>query len=279
MLTDVDLDLAPGEIATLTGGNGSGKSTLLRLLVGLSRPTSGTIAGRPAVVGYVPERFPSDERMSARSYLRHLGRIRGLGGAEAADRAAELLARLALAGGPDTALRLLSKGNAQKVALAQALLVPPALLVLDEPWSGLDVAAHGELRRMIAEVAEAGGAIMVADHSGAINELTVSAGYRIDGGRLVHRTPEPTTAATLVTLVPPAEPGHLDQPDHLDWLAVDGVRTVTRTGHDGSVALRVDRDRADQLLLDALHKGWSVLGVWRDERLGPSRDKDQGDPR
>jgi ABC-type multidrug transport system ATPase subunit len=137
VLQDVDLEIPAGEVAAIAGANGSGKSTLLRLLVGLSRPTRGTVTGQPEVIGYVPDRFPSNERLSAMEYLTHLGRIRGLSTSVAAARGDQLLDRLALAGGKHSPLRTLSKGNAQKVALAQALLVAPQLLVLDEPWSGI----------------------------------------------------------------------------------------------------------------------------------------------
>ncbi|HWE90506.1 MAG TPA: ABC transporter ATP-binding protein [Pseudonocardiaceae bacterium] len=275
VLSGVDLDVAAGQIVAVAGDNGSGKSTLLRMLVGLSRPTTGEIAGRPAVVGYVPERFPPDERLSARSYLRHLGRVRGLHRAGAAARADELLDRLSLAGGVDTPLRLLSKGNAQKVALAQAMLVPPELLVLDEPWSGLDVAAHGELARMIEEVAAAGGAIMFTDHGGAINTfngVAVSAGYRIAGGRLTGVVPssaEIVVADVAVVLL--ESPPDLDEPD---WPAgglpfADGV--LAATADDRRVTLRVAGGSVDQILLDALNKGWSVVGVRREDDRGDGR--------
>jgi ABC-type multidrug transport system ATPase subunit len=117
------------------------------------------VSGQPEVIGYVPDRFPPNERLSAMEYLTHLGRIRDLRTSVAAARADQLLDRLALVGGKHSALRTLSKGNAQKVALAQALLMPPQLLVLDEPWSGLDVSAHGTLAAIIADVAGTGGAV------------------------------------------------------------------------------------------------------------------------
>ncbi|MFC7480185.1 ATP-binding cassette domain-containing protein [Luedemannella flava] len=125
VLDGVNLTVAPGDVVGVVGANGCGKSTLLRIMVGLSTPTAGTVTGRPAVVGYVPEKLPGHGRVSARAYLTHLGRIRGLSGRQAAGRARELLDRLSLVGGAGTSLRRLSKGNAQKVALAQALLVPP----------------------------------------------------------------------------------------------------------------------------------------------------------
>ncbi|TDB81988.1 ATP-binding cassette domain-containing protein [Micromonospora sp. KC721] len=125
---------------------------LLKVLVGLLTPTAGTVTGRPPRVGYVPERFPSHQRMPATSYLVHMGRIGGLPARRSHDRAGKLLRRLELVGGADTPLRQLSKGNAQKVAIAQALMVPPDLLVLDEPWSGLDESAHGTFAELLCEV-------------------------------------------------------------------------------------------------------------------------------
>lgn len=141
MLQDVDLEIPTGEVAAIAGANGSGKSTLLRLLVGLSRPTRGTVSGQPEVIGYVPDRFSPQERMSAMEYLTHLGRIRGLSTRVASARADQLVDRLALVGGKPSPLRTLSRGNAQKVALAQALPVQPQLLV-----ANLIVEVAGDLR-------------------------------------------------------------------------------------------------------------------------------------
>ena len=136
ILRDVHLAIRPGEVVAVLGGNGAGKSTLLRIAAGLSRPSAGRVTGGPRPIGYVPDRFAAHQHMSALGYLTHLGRIRGLGRGTAQRRAGQLLERLALVGGGRSALRTLSKGNTQKVALAQALLVPPRLLVLDEPWAG-----------------------------------------------------------------------------------------------------------------------------------------------
>lgn len=128
VLQKVDLEISAGEVVAIAGANGSGKSTLLRLLAGLSRPTSGSVSGQPEVISYVPDRFPPNERLSAMECLTHLGRVRGLRTSVAAARADQLLDRLELVGGKHSPLRTLSKGNAQKVALAQALLVAPQLL-------------------------------------------------------------------------------------------------------------------------------------------------------
>jgi ABC-type multidrug transport system ATPase subunit len=254
VLSDVTMGLEPGDVTAIAGGNGSGKSTLLRILVGVSRPTAGTVTGRPERIGYVPERFPSDERLTARSYLTHMARIRGLSRREAARTVERLLDRFALAGGRDTALRRLSKGNLQKVGLAQALLTPPELLVLDEPWSGLDQSAHGVLAAVMAECAEGGGTVVFTDHRDAVVQTNATCVYRIDDGRVspVDLT-APRPATLTVRLV-------LEAPDDADADAV--LRTALSADWQGSrVLVRAAKQDVDGLLLAALRRGWSVTRV------------------
>ncbi|MDR7278034.1 ABC transporter ATP-binding protein [Catenuloplanes atrovinosus] len=254
VLDDIDLVIYPGEVVGVIGGNGSGKSTLLRIVAGLSPVTSGTVVARPRAIGYVPERFPTQARVSARSYLTHIGRIRGLGTRAARARADELLSRLALVGGANAELRRLSKGNAQKVAVAQALMVPPQLLVLDEPWSGLDAAAHEVLAELIAETAREGGAVVFTDHREAVVSASASVIYRIAGGRL--STAPSGEALAFVELVDAA----LDAPEP-DWWRLPGVLEAGR--EDAVVTLEIVAKYADELIFQALGNGWSVQSVRR----------------
>jgi ABC-type multidrug transport system ATPase subunit len=258
VLREVDLALAAGAAVTITGANGSGKSTLLRLLAGVSRPTRGTITGRPEVVGYVPDRFPAGDAMSAVAYLAHMGRIRGLPGNR---RGLELLDRLELAGGVRTPIRALSKGNAQKVALAQALLVPPGLLVLDEPWSGLDAAAHGVLGDILGEVTGRGGTVVFTDHREAIGRRHAWVAYGISEGR-VSRLAQPEVVAAEPARIVLADPAGQARP--LDWGRVPGVLTAGATGP--RLHLTVQDTQSDGLLLTALRHGWSVEEVRRCRR-------------
>jgi ABC-type multidrug transport system ATPase subunit len=262
ILAQVDLRVEPGEVVGVVGGNGSGKSTLLKIIVGLTAPTSGTVSGRPHATGYVPERFPAAGRIPALSYLKHMGRIRGMGTRDTERRARILLDRLALVGGPQTPLRQLSKGNAQKVALAQALLVPPELLVLDEPWSGLDADAHEVLVDLIEETARDGGAVLFTDHREAIVGANATTVYRITGGHLAPEHARPTieprplydvAEVELFPLAPAA--------DHPDWLRLPGVLDARQ--QRSSVLVRINGDRCDALLVDAIKNGWSVASVKR----------------
>lgn len=185
VLSDITLTFPPGQVSAVLGRNGSGKSTLLRIVAGVLAPTSGRVDGRPRVVGYVPERFPSRLRMPARAYLRHMGRIRGMSTAAAGARSTHLLERLEFVGGQDTPIAELSKGNAQKVALAQAFLVPPGLLVLDEPWSGLDPAVHGILIGLVGAARDDGAVVVLTEHRPAVVEQVATDIYHLVNGTLV----------------------------------------------------------------------------------------------
>ncbi|NEY36671.1 ATP-binding cassette domain-containing protein [Streptomyces sp. PRKS01-65] len=274
VLVDVDLQVPPGAVVAVAGGNGSGKSTLLRILAGVSRPTSGRVSGRPPRVGYVPDRFTAHDRLPALAYLTHMGRVRGMPGDRARARAHHLLDRLALVGGEQAPLRTLSKGNAQKVALAQALLVVPDLLVLDEPWSGLDVAAHAVLAELLGEVAGQGGTVVFTDHREAVAAQRADHAYVVRDGRLAPQDGgrPPDGAGTVeVVLSPPA--GGV-RPAAPDWRALPGVTDTARRGE--ALVVRVGRGHSDAVLLTALRLGWSVDGVGpvppgRDDRANGRR--------
>ncbi|MFD2418042.1 ATP-binding cassette domain-containing protein [Amycolatopsis pigmentata] len=228
VLTGVTLEIAPRQMIGVVGTNGSGKSTLMRLVAGLSRPTTGTVEGIPSV-GYVPDRFPGGTRMSALSYLRHLGRIGKVSDVD--KKATELLERLALEGGPRAPLRELSKGNAQKVGIAQALLGEPELLVLDEPWSGLDPAAHTVLAELLAEAKERGAGVIFTEHRDDLARAHTSEVFELSGGTLHEASAEPS------------------------------ARIVLRNPGGRLVTSNVPLGRSDEVLLKALQRGWSVVRV------------------
>ncbi|MGP8298401.1 ATP-binding cassette domain-containing protein [Streptomyces inhibens] len=186
VLRDVHLEVPPRALVRVEGTNGSGKSTLLRLFAGIDRPSTGRITGRPRSA-YVPERFPAALPFTAAGYLTHLGRIHGLRGPEAARRATEWLERFGAAGHARTRLAELSKGTSQKVAVAQALLAEPELLVLDEAWTGLDRGAREELDRAVAERVAAGGTVVFVDHDPQRLAGAADARYRVADGRLLPR--------------------------------------------------------------------------------------------
>ncbi|MGW6899136.1 ATP-binding cassette domain-containing protein [Streptomyces sp. NPDC054919] len=185
MLREVDLDLPAHTLIRIEGANASGKSTLLRLLAGIDAPTEGRITGRRPRTAYVPERFPAALPFTAAGYLVHLGRIHGLRTAEATARAQAWLARFGAADHARTPLSELSKGTSQKVAVTQALLAEPELLVLDEAWTGLDTAARDELDRAVAERVTAGATVVFVDHDPRRLAGVIDTTHRVEGLGLV----------------------------------------------------------------------------------------------
>ncbi|MFC0529494.1 ATP-binding cassette domain-containing protein [Phytohabitans kaempferiae] len=163
--------VGPGEAVAVVGRNGAGKSTLLRLAAGLLRPRRGAVHDRPATTGYVPERFPADQPFTARRYLLGMAAIHGLAPADARHAVGEWAERLHLGRLLDTPLAELSKGSAQKVGLIQGLVHRPDLLILDEPWEGLDAATRAEVPLIVADALDRGGRVLISDHLGGAGTL------------------------------------------------------------------------------------------------------------
>lgn len=165
----------PGEILGYLGPNGSGKSTTVRLLVGLMTPSSGDVLwnGQSVFndlvayrrqVGYVPEEPHLYTHLTAPEYLRLVAGLRDLD-RKASDRKIErFLELLGLADHQYSTLAAFSKGMRQKVLIAAALLHDPPLIVLDEPFSGLDVGAALMLRALIRQLADQGRTILMSSH-------------------------------------------------------------------------------------------------------------------
>jgi ABC-type multidrug transport system ATPase subunit len=197
VLRAAELGLEPGEAAVILGPNGAGKSTLLQLAAGVLKPERGSVVDRPPVVGWVPERFPADQPFTARAYLTRMAAVRG-----AAVNVDQWAARLNCERYLDVKLADLSKGTAQKIGLIQALLVRPGLLVLDEPWEGLDAQTRDEVPSIVAEVLAAGGSVLVSDHRGETARLPGARTWRVDAGAV---TPVgPASEHCVIELAVPA---------------------------------------------------------------------------
>ena len=160
-LDDFSLDVAPGEIFGLIGPNGAGKTTFIRILTGYWLAPEGDV--RVDGVSVTRERFRVQARLgyaceqpklyadhTVEQFLRFMGEVRGLGGARLRQAMGLSIERMGLEPVRKRRIGVLSKGFRQRVALAQALLHDPALLVVDEPTVGLDPAQQIELRRIIA---------------------------------------------------------------------------------------------------------------------------------
>ncbi|MDI3402313.1 ATP-binding cassette domain-containing protein [Streptomyces cavernicola] len=255
VLRGVDLDVPAGALLRISGANGSGKSTLLRLLAGIDAPSEGRIHGRPRTA-YVPERFPSALPFTAIGYLTHLGRVHGLRGPVADARARAWLERFGADGHAGTQLRELSKGTSQKVAVAQALLAEPELLILDEAWTGLDTAARAELDLAVGELTSTGATAVYVDHDPRRLAGAVDAAYRVDGAALVPDTATSSEPAPQVTVLARGRagvslPGGLPEGTHAELDAA------------GSARLTVPAAHSDTLLRTLLHADppWHIRAV------------------
>jgi ABC-type multidrug transport system ATPase subunit len=172
-LYPLDLAVRSGECLVVLGHPGAGKTTLLHLLAGLTRPTAGRalLLGRAADVpstraclGFVPESPSLPPTLRGLDLLLLRGRLHGLTAREAARRSLELLTRLGMEDQGERPIAHMSAGARQRVSLAQALLRRPEVLLLDDPFAGLDRASREAFMALVRDVRAAGTTILVATH-------------------------------------------------------------------------------------------------------------------
>lgn len=171
----VDFEVPAGRIVGLVGNNGAGKTTTLKMLCGILEPTSGTatVDGQSTLepqarrrIGFLPEDSPLYDDQTPLQYLAFFGRVYGIPRRQARQHAERLLRDLRLdASYWKRPIGQLSKGSARKVAIARALLHQPAVLILDEPASGLDPATRRELDLVLGGLRDGGQAILLSAHN------------------------------------------------------------------------------------------------------------------
>ena len=169
---DLDLEIEPGTVYGLLGPNGSGKTTTIRMMMGILLPDSGRVElfggapdfGRRSRVGYLPEERGVYEKMKVLDQLVFFGEIRGLARPLARTRAGEWLERLGLGEWASKKVQALSKGMQQKVQFISTVLHDPELLILDEPFSGLDPINQDVLEEIVLDEKERGKTILFSTH-------------------------------------------------------------------------------------------------------------------
>ncbi|HEX9122651.1 MAG TPA: ATP-binding cassette domain-containing protein [Actinomycetota bacterium] len=192
-LDGATFSVAPGRIVGFLGPNGAGKTTTMRAVFGLVRPDRGDVRWKGAPVGpeerarfgYMPEERGLYSKMKVGEQLAYLAELSGLSGAKAKDAAARWLERLGLGDRADARLEELSHGNQQRVQLAAALVHEPELVVLDEPFSGLDPLGVESLAEMLVQTAVTGVAVVFSSHQLDLVEDVCQDVVIIDHGRIV----------------------------------------------------------------------------------------------
>ena len=207
-LSDLSLEIPGGALFALVGPNGAGKTTAIGLLTGLLSPTSGRtflagidVAREPvaakAILGFVPDRPYLWPKWTPRETLRFVGAVFGRRGAKLEDRIDAELAAFDLTEFGGQRNETLSHGTRQRVALAQAFLHDPEVLVLDEPMVGLDPLAQRGLTERLKAHAAAGAAVLLTTHQLALaEEIATDAGLLVDGRLVARGKPRSLVTAT-----------------------------------------------------------------------------------
>lgn len=172
VLDDVSFEVAPGRLTGFVGGNGAGKTTTMRIVLGLLSADGGSVALDGAAVsaedrrrfGYMPEERGLYPKMKVQEQIVYLARLHGFGKADAEARATALLTELGLGERLNDTIESLSLGNQQRAQIAASLVHDPEVLILDEPFSGLDPLAVDVVAGVLQSAASQGAAILFSSH-------------------------------------------------------------------------------------------------------------------
>ena len=256
----LDMHVEPGEIFGFLGGNGAGKTTSLRMILDIIRPTSGTIEvlghapGQESAekIGFLPEERGLYPNMKAIDTITYFGELKGMDAKDARAEGMALLERFDLSDRAASPISDMSKGMAQKVQLATALVNRPELLILDEPFSGLDPVNQQLLEAEILRAAGRGSAVVFSTHIMQHAErlcdrlLILRKGVKKFEGDL----------AAAQALVPPT----VRLTTRADLSAVAGIAALRRLDSDGDWT-RYEVDLADGLEPGTILEQFTASGV------------------
>lgn len=260
-LEDMTFDVRAGEMFGFVGSNGAGKTTAMRIALGVLAADSGEVRwnGAPLTlhtrrrIGYLPEERGLYPRMRVSAHLAYLGELHGMKRARARDAAQEWISRLGLAERRHEEVRQLSLGNQQRVQFAAALIHNPEVLVLDEPFSGLDPVAVDSMSTILREQCAAGVPVLFSSHQlDLVQRLCDRVGIVSEGRMVANGTVDQlreTGRVRLIVHAPHAEPG---------WAgAVPGASTIAE--NDGRTVVELAGDADDQDVLRAAMATGPVL--------------------
>ncbi len=199
---DLSFEVRAGEIFALLGPNGAGKTTTIKMILGMLRPDSGYVTfqgteisiedcSHKSRIGYVPESCALYENLTGMEYLKFVGHLHHLPEEEMQQKAEQMLEALGLTDSAGKLIREYSKGMKQKILIASALMHDPDLIILDEPFSGLDANAVSVFKELFKEQARQGKALIFCSHVLEVVERLVDRILIVkDGKALAAGTPE-----------------------------------------------------------------------------------------
>lgn len=252
ILDRIDLTIERGQSIALLGRNGTGKSTLLRIIGGLTTISSGAIKyAKDIKFNYIPEHFPK-MNITGMQYLRHMGLIEQIPDQIWKDQCLELVRAFHMENMLELPLKTLSKGTLQKVAVIQALLTKPDVLLLDEPLSGQDMQSQKKFISMINEIKQQGVTIIMSCHEMFLVNQISDIAYEIRKCKL-----EPITITKEV--------------DYDILLFMNSSQAVlnptitelaeTVVTHQNEIKLVVGRDRSNDIILQMLKDGFVLRSM------------------
>ena len=242
----LDLSIPTGSVCGYLGPNGAGKTTTIRMVMSIIYPDSGSIEvlGRKSAIeskdriGYLPEERGLYRKMKVGEFLTYIGRLKGLhAGAGLTKRVDGWLERIELADVRKKKCEQLSKGMQQKVQFVAAIIHDPELVILDEPFSGLDPVNARLLRTLIDEMRSAGKTIIFSTHVLASAEALCDRVFMINKGRKVLDGPMDAIRAKFDPKTIVVEPVEASDADAINRRieTIPGVHSVTRIGDRGAV--------------------------------------------
>ncbi len=272
-LDGVDLSVHPGQLVGFLGPNGAGKTTTMRAILRLLSVDAGSITweGRPISeeqrrrIGYMPQERGLYTRMRIHEHVAYMGRLAGLGAADANAAADNWIEQVGLADRRDDLIETLSGGNQQRVQLAVALVNDPALLILDEPFGGLDPVAAATLQDILTARAANGAGVVFSSHQlDLVQDLCEDVTIIADGVTVAAGTVRElrSRATRRIVEISWADPGVRWTPPAGRWADTDAGTTaiVPTTGRTDTAATTSGVDRSSAAELQS-GPGWMRFDV------------------
>ena len=260
-LDGLSLEVPGGDVVGFVGPNGAGKTTAMRIALGVLEPDAGEVLWRGEPItredqrlfGYMPEERGLYPKMRVDRHLRYLAQLHGHDGAAAAAAAAHWIERLGIAEKAEQRIEELSLGNQQRVQLAAALVHDPPVLILDEPFSGLDPIGTDVMSEVLAERAAGGAAVIFSSHQLELVERICDRVAIVNRGRMVAagRVEELRAQRSRPRLRVEVEGAPNGWPE-----SIAGVQVIARD--DRGVLLELSDGADDQQVLQAAQRAGRV---------------------